>query len=387
MPLSLSLSLSLSRNVTCAWCPPGRRLLAGVERRGLYGPCLTGLFLLATWPLFAAVIVAAVAAVYLTNIDPASPSEGMSDQGWWLDISLDISLIAWLSQMSLHGLLTRPAINSDSSRHALIGYSISSLYLLVRLNLPALTDTPTPANVTLPLRTWAGYEVDATISADDLAHLPATICLGINGVALLICTGLLVMQRRARRRDDEQVKRLRVMIDSLNADRDGSVSKVELRMKYDVFLGHPAAAATGDGASVHDDEQGDVRETMSFEQFWSQLDANQDGRVALTELASHYGVSHLVAPAYDRRGGEGLSHLDPQYLDKRLEELHEREFGRIHRWPGGALLYFPWCHVACPPHPTSLGGGQVGPSYTSSSGTCSHLPSLPLPSSLSYTAR
>ena len=97
----------------------------------------------------------------------------------------------------------------------------------------------------------------------------------------------------------------------------------------------------GGGKPLEEDEQ-DITDIQDFEAFWEEIDADGNGRVTLHELASHYGVLHLIPDTGEAqaRSGAPPSHRDPQYLEKRLDELHEREFGRAEKRPGGALLFF-----------------------------------------------
>lgn len=349
-----------------------QRLMAGAERRGLYGPFLTGILVLLTWQLSFAVVVSVFVAVYYAE---SSPDELLAFRLDDVGPFVDVIFIAGLTQLILHRLLTGPCMDATPARIAMVVSGLMTIYLWIRIDVPAFlrpldwghaTQLYRDANYTqLSLSVLESAELDlASLSSafSDLSRLPMTLELLIVLLSIAIYSGLLVFQTRAKRKDEQAVERLKNLMNALDTDRDGSVGKLELRRQYDQFFtagtGEVVEAAGKEGvdagsgkggadekpfkkrrASAEDAEQGDRREVQSFDQFWSQLDTNQDGRVTLYELAVHYGVAHLVEDA-DLQKSDGLDPEDPQYIEKRLEELHAREFGYVEKRPGGALVYF-----------------------------------------------
>jgi len=337
-----------------------QRLMAGAERRGLFGPFLTGILVLLSWQLS----IAAVASIFVAVYYAKSFDFGLGD----LMPYFDLFVLAVVMQLVLHRLLTRPCIDATPAQLAMVLSLAAIPYVWVRMDLPAFAqplqwDTVSTAiaagawaNLSTSVR--SGLELDVTSLTrgfTSIARLPMTLELLIASMGLVIFIGLLVLQRRAKRKDEAAVERLQNLMSALDTDRDGSVGKLELRKTYEhFFTRQPAleAAATEEGSRADVEGAGgdgggrskllaeaDKREVQSFEEFWAQLDTNQDGRVTLHELAAHYGVAHLV-PDHASGKAQIKDEDDPQYLERRLEELHAREFGQTEHRPGGALLYF-----------------------------------------------
>ena len=176
----------------------------------------------------------------------------------------------------------------------------------------------------------------------DLNRLPFTIELFISLLSLFLFIGLRIFQYTARAKDAAALDKLKNLMQTLDTDRDGSVSKLEMRKQYEFyFRPQQPAAATAKGVGSNGESNGGAaaapapakhtqHEMRPFEEFWAQLDVNKDGRITLYELAEHYGVAHLVTPREDesRSASSQPAHLDPQYLEKRLEELHARTKGQ-----------------------------------------------------------
>jgi hypothetical protein len=339
-----------------------QHLVVGTERRALYPALSTGFLLLLTWQIaFAVTGLIGLSIVYRDPPSPSSPSSSVPVLDA-LRPYLDVLCLCLALQLYLHRLLTRPMMTSAPARLALALSLAATVYFAARFRL-APADLRTPAGVAAAAAwpgmsgpagstgadwvrggAWSSLVVGAKVHAaalvasfDGFARLTAAVALLNALVSACIAAGLVRMQGEAHRRDQAAVERLRRLMEAVDTDHSGSVSKVEMRKKYAFFFSD-AASLVSEGIS---DPRFDARD---FEQFWAQVDSKHEERVTLADLANEYGVAHLlITPTEDWEAGVGGGRnaaLDPRYIEKRLEELHRREFGEVQRRPGGALLYF-----------------------------------------------
>jgi len=171
-------------------------------------------------------------------------------------------------------------------------------------------------------------------------------------VQLCVHLGLLCQQLRAQRMDYAAVARLEKLIQSADVEQDGTLSKAEARQKYRLFVDVYKAVHPKKKSSALKAEQGqkgkpsadeiEIENLKTFDQFWEEVDTNGDGRIDLKELKDYYGYTGNKNEEEEKV----ISYDDPNYIEKRLEELHRQEFGKRQHRPGGALIYFVCWDVA-----------------------------------------
>ena len=271
--------------------------------------------------------------------------------GWSPGASFwDVVLVAIAVAAPTHTLLGHTQIDDRPAKTTLLLALVAALYLFYRLHLQSLAPLPI-ASIAVGNWTVVGTSLEADLATArhafaDPERLPTACAFLLACVATVAMAGLVRLQARQRRRDEEAARRLRQMMDSLNADYSGMISKAEMRTKYEaIFLSAatgppPAAGASGAGAgrAGRAGRVGGATPQPSFDQFWAHIDRDGDGYVTLQELADVFGVSHLVAPQNEQE--KPILPSDPRYIEHRLEQLHQREFGVTTHRPGGALLYF-----------------------------------------------
>ena len=247
-----------------------QRLLAGAERRGLYAPFLTGVLVLLTWQLTIAVVVSVLAAAYYL---PGRAEQ----QEWWQRVRpdvlgpwLDVLFIAIFMQLTLQRLLTKPHATPKASTLAILLCLVVIPYLWVRLELPEFARPLSRNTLTDLIQSgeWGelsqsihdGLDVDVDslrTGYQDLNRLPFTIELFISLLSLFLFIGLRIFQYTARAKDAAALDKLKNLMQTLDTDRDGSVSKLEMRKQYEFyFRPQQPAAATAKGVGSNGESNG-----------------------------------------------------------------------------------------------------------------------------------
>jgi len=267
--------------------------------------------------------------------------------GWWAPGTSfwDVLIVALAVAVPTHMLLTHTQLDDRPAKLTLLLAFIAVLYLFHRLDLLAFAPFPIAS---VAVGNWTGVSAslaaDLTVvghALDESQRLPTACALLLACVASMAMVGLIRLQAQLRRRDEETVARLRRTMDSLDTDYSGMISKAEMRTKYEaVFLRPAAAQPTAVGANgAHTGGVGGGAPQQPFDRFWAHIDRDGDGYVTLKELADVFGVAHIVTPQDTEEKPIPLP-TDPRYIEHRLEQLHQREFGVVRNRPGGALIYF-----------------------------------------------
>jgi hypothetical protein len=346
-----------------------QRLRVNTDRRAVPPRLLQLPLLLLTW---------GVAGLCAGSILFAAEEEVDGD---WLGYS-DVALVALALQLFTHRMLLYPCRRAWPAKAVALFSLCVGVYLYLRL--------PSAPGAPLQLAWQAATRLDQVALGE---HLRAVLSAGtpvfpmaLEMLLCAVCCGLhlvlLAMQNAATRRDEAAVRRLELVLSTLDQEGDGTISRGEARQKYHLFLLDSAAALArqrsgilnpGEAAlfevpngtktsnSVQDaktrygwgytgkptpaDEaqialaEEHVDGFKSFDEFWAGVDVARAGRVELKRLKLYYGVvaAKELRPSVDMGA---LKLDDPNYVQKRLEELHEWEFGRVKNRPGGALVYW-----------------------------------------------
>jgi len=254
------------------------------------------------------------------------------------------------------------------------------------------TEDIVSVDISLMLGPWLPAALVAVLA--DVARLAKLLAFLLSAASVAVALGLVHLQQQALAKDDAAVESLQRLMLALDVDGDGSVSKSELRAKYYAYFvspyeqkpkskraslipsiaipvpfginddgdenagvdqprGRRASVSGGAGFApgVHFQSHGTRPMPLSrrsieqdgahtFDAFWAQLDKNHDGRVTMEELAEHYGVLHMISADQARDKAECL---DSEYIEKRLNELNEKQkadASMVQGRPGGALIWF-----------------------------------------------
>ena len=321
-----------------------QRLRGGAARRGLFPLLIQRAVLVLTWGL------------YVCNLALLSESANADADGVpgveHLEPWLDVFVVATLLQLFTHRMLNVPCYRSLPARLGTFASLFSAIYLYLRLPLPAWSAEGMPLRIAFEdarRGEWSAVGSDLALAVSssveavnsDVRILAVLFQLLTCVVLLCIHTSLLCLQFHAKRMDDAAVSRLEKLIQSAEVEQDGTLSKAEARQKYYLFVDmykavHPKKKSNLKGDKGTTKQEIEIEALKTFDQFWEEVDTNGDGRLDLNELKDYYGYRGKAEEEEEKQ----ISYDDPNYIERRLEELHRQEFGKRQLRPGGALIYF-----------------------------------------------
>jgi len=151
-------------------------------------------------------------------------------------------------------------------------------------------------------------DIQFDVFGDDLANACGLVlsAIGVTVMSMLFCN-----QLSAKKEDDKLREKLTQAIELLDKDGDGEVSKAEFKKHFDeLFPG------------------------VRFEPMWKQLDKDGDGSLSMLELASAFGMSHLVKEV-EKLEADSDTFLDPT---NRLKQMLAAS--QLSEQAGGLITYF-----------------------------------------------
>jgi hypothetical protein len=148
--------------------------------------------------------------------------------------------------------------------------------------------------------------------------LLAIVLTSINvGIAIRTFAILVKKQDHAAAEDEEHEQALAEVMQSLDRDGDGEVSRNELKRVF-----------------------GQLFPGMSFDEVWAQLDRDKSGTITIAELANHFGMGHLVNDREQQV--DASAYLDEDQFDTADVEakLGAMASSKLSQSAGGALAGF-----------------------------------------------
>ncbi|KAL1502907.1 hypothetical protein AB1Y20_010980 [Prymnesium parvum] len=280
-----------------------RARMAAVPRRGLLAPVHSGVAIAAAWLLWLATLWYAL----------GGPQEISDAMGNVMDGDVAVDLTDWVANvynyaelllatvqvLFLTTLLVTPMLNGFFAS-VLVLVSTASCVLLALL-----------ARQRWSISDAVHLVVDAPSAASYEQILALVLCAAVSVLTLLHALLLVHAQHVAAKSDDKLRAKLEQAMRTLDKDSDGEVSKAEFKEQFHLLF--PNAR---------------------FELIWKELDRNGDGSLSMTELAAHFGMSHLVKheePIKD-------DNVELLNVEERLAQMVATS--TLSKKAGGLIVYF-----------------------------------------------
>ena len=199
---------------------------------------------------------------------------------------LDVVLLVLTLQLTLHRLLNTPTVTARPAKAGTTLAVVATLYMMLRLDVPWLFGLGSASDPA------AGAWLQ--VALDDPQRAPRALALIFAAFAACISLALVCKQNEAQRKDEAAVEKLKALMEALDTDHNGSISKSELRSKYQMFFVDERAAADvlyeqpapGGGAGNPAPRRRGTVAPPNFEAFWAKVRREPpDWRLELVSLA------------------------------------------------------------------------------------------------------